>query len=233
MVRTVKVVVTVAMQGVFTRLEPEFAKATAHGIALDFAPPSAAAQRIRDGEATDIVISTPDAIDGLIGEGILVAGSNRVVARMIMGIAVGLDQPKPDIGTADQFKQALLGAKSIIHADPSTGSPSAAHFLKVIGQLGITEEIKRKTTMRAGVVAHAVASGECAMAVQQLAELMLVDGIHVLGPFPAELQNVMPLSAAVHAQSRHAETAQTLIGLLASPGTRRLVEQCGLLAAVD
>lgn len=231
MTRALKIVTTVAMQGVFDRLAPEFAEATGLGISLDFAPPLPAAQRIRDGEAADVVISTPEAIDGLIRDGIAAAGSNRVVASMIMGLAVGMNEPKPDIGTAETFKQALLAAKSIIHADPATGSPSAAHFLKVVMRLGIADEIKRKTTVRAGVVAHAVAAGECAMAVQQLAELMLVDGVHVLGPFPAELQNVMPLSAAVHAKSTEPRAAQVLIDLLASPGARRVVEGCGLLPA--
>ncbi len=131
----------------------------------------------------------------------------------------------------EKFKQALLGATSIIHADPRTGSPSAAHFLKVVGQLGIADEVKRKTTLRAGVVAHAVASGECAMAVQQLAELLLVEGVHVLGPFPDALQNVMPLAAAVHARSKAPQAAKVLIDLLASPRAKGVVEQCGLLAA--
>jgi molybdate transport system substrate-binding protein len=134
-----------------------------------------------------------------------------------MGLAVGMNEPKPDISTAAKFKQALLAAKSIIHADPDTGSPSAAHFLNVVARLGIADEIKRKTIVRAGVVAHAVATGECAMAVQQLAELMLVDGVHVLGSFPAELQNVMPLSAAIHVKSSKSQPAKVLIDLLASP----------------
>jgi len=142
-----------------------------------------------------------------------------------------MNEPKSDISTAAKFKQALLAAKSIIHANPDTGSPSAAHFLKVVARLGIADEIKRKTTMRVGVVAHAVASGECAMAVQQLAELMLVDGVHVLGPFPAELQNVMPLSATVHAKSTKPQPAKVLIDLLASPRAKPVIEECGLLAA--
>jgi len=101
----------------------------------------------------------------------------------------------------------------------------------VVARLGIADEIKRKTIVRAGVVAHAVATGECAMAVQQLAELMLVDGIHVLGPFPAELQNVTPLSAAVHAKSIKSQPAKVLIDLLASPRAKPVIEECGLLAA--
>jgi molybdate transport system substrate-binding protein len=105
MTETLKIVTTVAMQGVFDRLAPEFTKVTGLGIALVFAPPLPAAQRIRDGEAADIVISTPEAIDGLIRAGLVVGGSNRVVACMIMGLAVSMNEPKPDISTTAKFSK--------------------------------------------------------------------------------------------------------------------------------
>lgn len=227
----IKVITTVAMQGVIDKLAPAFAQKTGQGIAMAFGPPSAAVDMVRAGDSADVVISTPDGIAELAREGKVDGASSKVVARMIMGLAVGLNEPKPAIDTSAAFKQALLDARSIIHADPSTGSPSAAHFLKVTKQLGIADEIKRKTTLRAGVVAHAVASGECAMAVQQLAELMLVDGVHVLGPFPAELQNVVPLAAAVHTRAAAPEAAKALIDLMAAPQTKAIVEAAGLLAA--
>ena len=76
------------------------------------------------------------------------------------------------------------------------------------------------------------ASGECHMAVQQLAELKLVPGVHVLGPFPDELQNIMPLTAAVHSGSQAKDAANALIALLASSGAKPVMEKAGLLAAV-
>lgn len=230
--KTLKIVTTVAMQGVIDKLTPEFTKATGLGVEMAFAPPSATVEMIRKGEAADVVIATPDGVDGLVKEGKVAAGTSRPVARMIMGLAVGPNEPKPDISTAEKFKQAVLGAKSLIHADPATGSPSAAHFIKVLTKLGIADEVKRKTIMRSGLVAPAVVAGEAAMAVQQLAELRLVPGVHVLGPFPDELQNVMPLTAGVHAASASAQAAKTMIDLLASPSNKKVVEQAGLLAAV-
>lgn len=231
MAAPLKVITTVAMQGVIDALTSEFTRAAGYGIAMVFGPPSAAVKLVRDGESADVVISNPEGIEELARAGKVDGGSRRLVAQMIMGLAVGLNEPKPAIDTPEKFKAALLTAKSIIHADPATGSPSAAHFLKVIERLGIAEEVKRKTTLRAGVVAHAVASGECAMAVQQLAELMLVDGVHVLGPFPDALQNVMPLTAAVHAQSVVPQAAKILIDLMAAPATKAIVERAGLLPA--
>lgn len=231
MAAPLKVITTVAMQGVIDRLTPQFTQASGYGITMAFGPPSAAVKLVRDGESADVVISNPEGIEELVREGKVDGGSRRLVARMIMGLAVGLNEPKPAIDTPEKFKAALLQARSIIHADPATGSPSAAHFLKVVERLGIADEIKRKTTLRAGVVAHAVASGECVMAVQQLAELMLVEGVHVLGPFPDALQNVMPLAAAVHIGSTAPQAASALIELLAAPATKIVVERAGLLPA--
>jgi molybdate transport system substrate-binding protein len=231
MTEPLKVITTVAMQGVIDRLTPAFTQAAGRGVVMAFGPPSAVVKLVREGESADVVISNPEGIEDLVREGKVDRDSRRIVARMIIGLAVGLNEPKPAIGTAEEFKQALLQAKSIIHADPTTGSPSAAHFLKVIERLGIADEIKRKTTLRAGVVAHAVASGECAMAAQQLAELLLVEGVHVLGPFPDELQNVMPLAAAVHTGSAVPQAATALIDLMAAPATKAIIERAGLLAA--
>jgi molybdate transport system substrate-binding protein len=232
MSKKVKLVTTVAMQGAVDALTPEFTKATGYGIEMAFGPPSACVDMMRQGIAADVVVSTPDGIEALANDGKVDGGSAKPVARMIMGLAVGLNDPKPDIGTAEGFKAALLATKSIIHADPATGSPSAAHFIKVLERLGITDEMKKKTTTRAGVVATAVASGECHMAVQQLAELKLVPGVHVLGPFPDELQNVMPLTAAVHTGSQAKDAAKALIALLASPAAKPVMEKAGLLAAL-
>jgi molybdate transport system substrate-binding protein len=225
-----KVVTTVAMQAGFDKLTADFCKATGRGIAMTFGPPSAAATLIRKGELADVVVSTPEGVDALIADGFVLKGSACVVCRMQMGLAVGLTEPKPEIATPEQFKRALLAAKSIIHADPASGSPSAAHFLKIVRQLGIADEIARKSTIRSGVIAHAVASGECAMAVQQLAELMLVPGVHVLGPFPESLQNYLPLSAAIHAKSMAQADAKTLIEILAAPQAKAVIEESGLLA---
>lgn len=232
MATQIKLVTTVALQGAVDALTPEFTKTTGFGIEMAFGPPSACVDMMRQGMTADIVVSTPDGIEALAKEGKVDGATAKPVARMIMGLAVGLNDPKPDISTAAGFKAALLATKSIIHADPATGSPSAAHFIKVLDRLGITGEMKKKTTTRAGVVATAVANGECHMAVQQLAELKLVPGVHVLGPFPDELQNVMPLTAAVHTGSQHKDAAKALIALMASPGAKPVMEKAGLLAAL-
>jgi len=98
-----KVITTVAMQAVFEKLEPAFKAFTGRGIALAFGPPSAAVEMVRQGDAADLVISTPDGIDALVDEGLAEGDRRPVVTRMQMGLAVGLNAPQPSIETADEF----------------------------------------------------------------------------------------------------------------------------------
>ena len=227
---TLKVVTTIAMQRVLQELDPEFSRTTGRGITMVFGPPSKAVELVRAGEPADVVMTTPAGIDELVASGKVVPGSSRVIANMIMGVAVRRGAPKPNISTPEKFKQAILDAKSLIHADPSSGSPSAAHFLKVARDLGITDAIKGKTITRSGIVAHALAEGAAEMAIQQMSELMMAEGAEVVGPFPDELQNVIPLAAAVHAQAATPEAAAALIALLATPRAKAIIGSAGLVA---
>lgn len=227
---TVKVVTTIAMKTVLEALAPEFARATGAEITMAFGPPVRAVQMVRDGEATDIVMTTPEGMAELAAAGKVAPGSGRVFASMVMGLAVRAGAHKPDISTVKGFKHAILGAKSLIHADPHMGSPSAAHFLKVANQLGIADAIKPKTTVFAGVVAPFVARGEVEMAIQQLSELMMADGVEIVGLFPPELQNIVPLAAAVVQDAQAPEAARALIDLLFTERAKAILNKSGLVA---
>ena len=60
---------------------------------------------------------------------------------MGLGAAVRAGAPKPDIGSAEAFKQALLKAKSVAILPESV---NGKHFLSVFQRLGIGEEMQAK-----------------------------------------------------------------------------------------
>ncbi|MBN8920450.1 MAG: substrate-binding domain-containing protein [Rhizobiales bacterium] len=231
MTDTVKVVTTVAMQAVLEQLEPQFSEATGFGIEMAFGPPARATEMVLKGETADIVMTTPEGVTELATAGLVDASTSRVVVSMLMGAAVRAGAPKPDIGTVEAFKTAVLAAKSVTYANPELGSPSARHFLKIAEQLGILDEVKAKSLVSSGLIARHVAAGEADMAIQQLSELRAVEGVEVIGQFPREIQNIVPLAAAIHTDSRHRDQAAELIRLIASPATRPLIEDAGLLPA--
>ena len=53
--------------------------------------------------------------------------------------------PHPDISTPEAFREALLNARSVVHANP-TATPSGAHLGKLIEQLGIAGAMEGEAT---------------------------------------------------------------------------------------
>src|SRR5207247_2674467 len=86
-----------------------------------------------------------------------VVGSAVEFARAGNCVAVKAGAPKPDISSAEAFKQAMLNAKSIGHSNAGTGPYNTRLFQK----LGIYDRIKDKIKIVTGKpVAAAVAAGE-------------------------------------------------------------------------
>jgi molybdate transport system substrate-binding protein len=70
------------------------------------------------------------------------------------------------------------------------------------------------------------ANGDAQIAVQQVAELLAVPGVDVVGPMPEELQEPIPTSAGIPSRAKNAEAARALLTFLRSgPGQAVLREQ--------
>ena len=123
--------------------------------------------------------------------GKIVPGSITPVFHSRAGVAVRAGAPKPDISTVEAFKQALLKAKTIGHSLGVSG----VHFsTNVIPRLGIAEEIKSRIRISKGFpVGVLVAKGEAEIGIHQIAELMPIQGIDIVGELPAEIQTTLDL----------------------------------------
>ena len=67
--------------------------------------------RLRRGEAVDVVIVADGVLVGFIKDGLIMADSYTPVARSAIAMAVRAGAPKPNIGTVDALKRTLLQAK--------------------------------------------------------------------------------------------------------------------------
>lgn len=225
----VRVLCSNSSHAVMDELVPEFERASGHKVAVSYDPAKLMLQRIQRGETADLAILGAPAIDELTKQGKIAAGSRRDLARCGVGIAVRAGAPKPDIGSVEAFKRALLNAKSVAHTESGA---SGMHFAGLIERLGIAEQIKaRARTQPGGLVGELVASGEAEIAVQQIPELMAVPGIEVVGPLPHELQKITLVSAGIFAASKHPEAAHALLEFLSTPAAARVYEAKGLLPA--
>jgi molybdate transport system substrate-binding protein len=229
--------VVVMTSGAFTAAYLELAKgyerasknkvvtaATSMGAGADSIP-----SRLARGESVDVVIVAADALDALIKEGMVVAGSRLDLARSSIGMAVRAGARKPDITSVEGLKQALLEAKSVAYSASVSGDYLVGELFP---RLGIADQLKSKSQRiereRVGAV---VARGDAEIGFQQISELLPIDGIDLVGPLPREVQRVTVFSAGLAAGSKHPAAARALIRFLASPAASKPADPPDVLNA--
>jgi molybdate transport system substrate-binding protein len=161
---------------------------------------------IKSGEESfDVAVLTPDAIDGLIEDGKVVAGSRTDLAKTGVGVMVRAGAPLPDIGSVDAFKSTLLAAKSVAYIDPAAGGSSGIYVGRLLERLGIAAAINAKAKLiHGGAVADHIADGEAEIGIHQISEILPVKGVVLVGPLPAEIQNFTVYSAGVATAAKDA-----------------------------
>lgn len=188
-----------------------------------------AARRVVAGEAFDLVVLASDAIDKLLASGHLLPGSRVDLVHSGVAVAVPEGAPRPDIGSEDALRTAVLAAPRIGY---STG-PSGTQLLKLFERWGLAEELRpRLVQAPAGIpVGRLVAEGQVELGFQQLSELMSLPGITVVGPLPPAIQITTTFSAGVAAASTRPDAVQALLAWMASPATAAIKQGHGMEAA--
>ncbi|MBI3513639.1 MAG: substrate-binding domain-containing protein [Proteobacteria bacterium] len=125
----IKVLTAGAFKQVLLAELPGFEQRTGHKVVLDNATVGALTKRIETGEAFDVAVLNPAAIDALTAKGPLAGGTQRSLARVGVGMVVKAGAPKPDISTAEAFKRALLDATSVAYIDPKAGGSSGIYIV--------------------------------------------------------------------------------------------------------
>jgi molybdate transport system substrate-binding protein len=225
------------MHGVIDALAANFAGVVGKDVEATFTNSGGVKARVMAGERADVAISTAAAIDELARHGKISSVTVTALARSPIGVAVRAGVMRPDIGTVEAFKRALITAKSIAIADPTTGSPSGNYLVVLFERLSLTELLRDKIRYVGGgaggvvVVGEAVARGDAEMAVQQMPELVGVAGLDVVGELSAELQQVTVFSAAVVATTSDEVAGRRLIACLASPQAAAAIRAKGMQPA--
>lgn len=174
-----------------------------------------AARRVAAGEAFDFVVLAADAIDKLAASGSVVAGSRVDLVDSGVAIAVREGAPRPDVSSEAALKAAVLAAPTVGY---STG-PSGVALVKLFERWGIAQALQgRLVQAPPGVpVGSLVARGEVALGFQQLAELIHLQGIAILGPMPAAVQITTTFSGAVCAATQRPGAVREMLAFMAGP----------------
>jgi molybdate transport system substrate-binding protein len=226
-----------AMHGVIDALGATFAGVVGKPVHASFTNSGGVKVRVMAGETADVAISTAAVIDELARHGKV--SSVTALARSPIGVAVRAGAIRPDIGTVESFKRALIAAKSIAIADPTTGSPSGNYLVGLFERMSLTASLREKIRYVGGgtsglvAVGEAIARGDAEMAIQQMPELVGVAGLDVIGELPAKLQQVTVFSAAVVATTADEAAACRFIVYLASPQAAAPIRANGMQPAWD
>lgn len=224
-----------AIKAVLTDLADAYRRETGQAVKLTFATAGEVEKRVLAGEAVDIVIGTDISTAKLAGDGLLVADTRAIIARVGVGIGAREGAAKPDISNPDALKRTLLAAKSVTYPDPARGGASGIHFAKVIEQLGIAQPIRDKSVLGANPdhVCIAVAKGEVELCAHQISEIMPVKGVTLVGPLPRELQRVTTFAIALSAKASAAEGARAFLAFVTRPAFKAKFAEAGLDYRVD
>lgn len=228
---TLKILTSNSTRTVLDALVPAYEKVTGNTVTMTADSAKAMVGRIRAGESGDAVILGSGVVKELAEAGVVIDSSRRPFASARIGVGVRRGFPKPDIGSVDAFRQSLLAARSVAH---TVHGASGMYIPLLFEKLGIAEQMKPKTITRpGGYIGTVVVAGEADIALQQLPELLAVDGLELVGPIPDAVQKILGTSSGVAAASAHAAEARAMLDFFASPEHHALYASKGLEQALQ
>lgn len=212
--------------GWMNELAAQFERTSGHKPVIHFDSTPNLIKQATSGAPFDLAVVPVDVFKDAAARARFAAGPTIDIARVGYGVIVRTRAPKPDIGTSEALKKALLDARSIAFVPESA---AGAHVLKTFDRLDIGEPMKAKTRPQAmpAQIAPSVARGEAELGVF-LVNVLIGPGVEPAGAFPAELQQELVFSAAVAADSKNAEAAKAFIGFLTTPAAKAVITAKGM-----
>ena len=224
----IKILCASGMREVVSEVQPQLARIAGQQVSISFDEAGELRKRLQGGEIADIAILPRIVLDEVAADGNIIPATIIDISQSSIGIGVRKDAPKPDIGSAEQFKHVLLAAKAIVVGDPASGGVAAVHVANVFRQLGIMDQLAPKLRLtRDQRNATFVEKGEADIAVQLSNEIRIVPGIEFIA-FPPEFGRTFVFSAALGSKAKEANVARTILQFLAGPETAAVVEAKGM-----
>lgn len=226
MATSLHLISSMATKSILLDLAAEFEKQTGISVHVESVGGVTAAQRVEAGESFDVVVLAANAIDKLVANQHILAGSRTDLVRSGTAVAVKTGAAHPDISNEAAVRDAVLAARNLSY---STG-PSGVQLAKIFERWGIAESIKDRIVQAPpGVpVGSLVANGEVELGFQQLSELLPLEGIDILGNLPDDIAIVTTFSGGIASKSTQPETVRQLLDFMASDATTGTKQRHGM-----
>jgi molybdate transport system substrate-binding protein len=224
-----KIISSIATSTVLAELGAQYQQASGQAVSIETAGGVDIARRVEAGEAVDVVSLSASVIDQLIGKGKLVAGSRVDLARAGVAVAVRAGAARPDIGSEDAVRRAVLAARKVGYSP----GPSGVYLDKLFDRWGIADEIRSRLVQAppGTPVGTLLARGEAELGFQQLSELIHLPGIDLLGPLPAEIQLMTTFSAGLSVTSQRADAVRAMLAFMNAPASESVKRRNGMQPA--
>jgi molybdate transport system substrate-binding protein len=205
-----------------------FEKETGNTVAITYDSILPVASRIDKGESFDAVVLPQDRLESLAKQGKIKAESIASLMHVAIGAGVPPGMAKPDIGSAEALKRALLAAASVTYPDPANGTPSGLYFPPVLDTLGIAAEMKPKIKFaKSGSDAvDVLGKGEAQLGFASIGDFTGKPA-QLIGPLPAELKSEIVYSAGVVTSAKEAQPALALVKYITSPAAAAVLKAKG------
>src|SRR5882762_3437173 len=203
-----------------------FKKQTGNDVNITFNTAPEIRKRIAGGEAFDVVIAPPAALDEFAGK---VAADRANLGRVGLGVAVRPGAPVPDISSGEALKRSVLAAESIVFNRASSG----IYFENLLKKMEIYGEVQARTTRYAdgaAVMEHVLKGKGREIGFGPVTEILQhrEKGLNFVGPLPPEVQNYTSYSAAPMTAAANAELARVLVRYPGSPESKALFVGAGI-----
>jgi molybdate transport system substrate-binding protein len=204
-----------AVQEAEKALAEDFRHATGNKVNFTTGTVGQIQEKLKSGAPADVIVVSAAALEQLEKSGDIRARSGAALGRIGIGVGVKDGAPAPDLSTPEKFKEAMLRAKSLTYMDPGAGASSGIATAKILQDLGIAEEVAKKTKLtQSGYSADRVASGEVELAIQNVSEIVPVKGVKLAGMPPEPLQVYTAYGAGVATKSINPKEATDFIRFL-------------------
>jgi len=202
-----------------------FRKRTGNTVNIAFATTPEIRRLVAAGEAPDVVIAPPAALDELAKTGKLDGAVQVSLGQIGVGVAIRDGAPRPDVSTTDALKRAVLDADSVVYNRASSG----LYVEGLLQRLGLAELIQAKTKRYIGTdMIEPLIRGEG----KEIGFMPVVQilnyrgrGLQLVGPLPAEIQNYTSYAAAPHPDS---ESGLTFVRFLGTSEAKAIFVSVGI-----
>jgi molybdate transport system substrate-binding protein len=225
----IRVLSAASMQTVLQEIVGDFEQRSGHKVLVRYSTMGAITDRVADGEEADLVISSPASISSLVTTGRINRGSEVAISKTGIGIVVPSGAAAPVISNVDDFKRALLSAKTIVYANPAGGGAAGIHIARVIETLGLAGDLTPKTKLAKGgdVTEVTLDAGTGALGMTQVSEIVGKPGARLV-EVPDELQNYTGFVAGIPAGGTKSAAVDAFIEFLRTPRAIAVMKEKGM-----